>query len=113
MVSSDICKGGARYFLVLNIYLVLLGFLMHGSTKENYHCDERIDRIASYNGSFVLVIHGGAGTMERQHSTPEQRAAYRQALAQALNAVRLAEPFPSTIMHSDDRVGPRRFKTWR
>lgn len=32
----------------------------------------------------VLVIHGGAGTMSRQSSTPEQQAAFRLALVSAL-----------------------------
>jgi beta-aspartyl-peptidase (threonine type) len=35
---------------------------------------------------FVLVIHGGAGTMARERSTPEQRARYKAALADALKA---------------------------
>jgi L-asparaginase / beta-aspartyl-peptidase len=35
---------------------------------------------------FTLVIHGGAGTMARERSTPEQRAGYKAALAQALKA---------------------------
>ncbi|KAH0827436.1 nucleophile aminohydrolase [Lanmaoa asiatica] len=34
----------------------------------------------------VLVIHGGAGTMNREGSTPEQRAKYRAALTRALKA---------------------------
>jgi beta-aspartyl-peptidase (threonine type) len=34
----------------------------------------------------VLVIHGGAGTIERAQMTPEQDAAYRAALAEALLA---------------------------
>ena len=38
-------------------------------------------------GPYVLVIHGGAGTMSREGSTPEQRADYRAALAEALQAV--------------------------
>ncbi|KDR75398.1 hypothetical protein GALMADRAFT_249450 [Galerina marginata CBS 339.88] len=33
---------------------------------------------------YVLVIHGGAGTMTRTGSTPEQQAAYKAALSQAL-----------------------------
>ncbi|KAJ3518133.1 hypothetical protein NLJ89_g67 [Agrocybe chaxingu] len=33
---------------------------------------------------YVLVIHGGAGTMQRENSTPEQRSAYRSALAESL-----------------------------
>jgi len=35
---------------------------------------------------YVLVIHGGAGTMSRAKSTPEQQAAYKKALAQALRS---------------------------
>ena len=36
---------------------------------------------------YVLVIHGGAGTMSKEGSTPEQRADYKAALAEALRAV--------------------------
>lgn len=36
--------------------------------------------------SYVLVIHGGAGTMSKEGSTPEQRARYKAALAKALQA---------------------------
>ncbi|OAX40522.1 N-terminal nucleophile aminohydrolase [Rhizopogon vinicolor AM-OR11-026] len=36
--------------------------------------------------NYVLVIHGGAGTMSREGSTPEQRTAYRAALSRALKA---------------------------
>ncbi|KAF9222668.1 asparaginase [Gyrodon lividus] len=36
--------------------------------------------------NFVLVIHGGAGTMNREGSTPEKRALYRAALGRALKA---------------------------
>jgi hypothetical protein len=36
---------------------------------------------------YTLVIHGGAGTMRKEHSTPEQRVAYTNALSQALLAV--------------------------
>lgn len=38
----------------------------------------------SAESNYVLVIHGGAGTMIREGSTPEQRAAYRAALSRAL-----------------------------
>ena len=34
----------------------------------------------------VLVIHGGAGMMTRDGSTPEKRTQYRKALARALEA---------------------------
>ena len=35
---------------------------------------------------FVLVIHGGAGTMSRASSTPEKERAYHTALSAALQA---------------------------
>ncbi|KAI0700914.1 asparaginase [Cytidiella melzeri] len=38
----------------------------------------------SKTGQYVLVIHGGAGTMSRERSTPEQRAQYKAALSSAL-----------------------------
>ncbi|KAJ7078923.1 asparaginase [Mycena belliarum] len=38
------------------------------------------------NAHYVLVCHGGAGTMSRAGSTPEQRAAYQTALRTALKA---------------------------
>ncbi|KAG5734240.1 hypothetical protein E4T56_gene4698, partial [Termitomyces sp. T112] len=34
----------------------------------------------------VLVVHGGAGTMSKQGSTPAQRAAYKDGLRAALEA---------------------------
>jgi hypothetical protein len=36
---------------------------------------------------YTLVIHGGAGTITKEHTTPEQHAAYKRALSQALLAV--------------------------
>ena len=36
---------------------------------------------------YTLVIHGGAGTITKEHTTPEQHAAYKHALSQALLAV--------------------------
>ncbi|KAF7376525.1 hypothetical protein MSAN_00068500 [Mycena sanguinolenta] len=41
---------------------------------------------APANANYVLVCHGGAGTMSRAGSTPEQRAAYRTAISNALKA---------------------------
>ncbi|KAI0321185.1 asparaginase [Amylostereum chailletii] len=35
---------------------------------------------------YVLVVHGGAGTMSREGSTPEQQAQYKAALTRALYA---------------------------
>lgn len=37
-------------------------------------------------GRYTLVIHGGAGTMSKERSTPEQRAQYKAALSIALRA---------------------------
>ncbi|KAF8070289.1 asparaginase [Lyophyllum atratum] len=37
---------------------------------------------------YVLVIHGGAGTMSKEGSTPEQQAAYKASLSAALRAAR-------------------------
>lgn len=36
---------------------------------------------------YVLVVHGGAGIMSREGSTPAQRAAYKAGLCAALVAV--------------------------
>lgn len=41
---------------------------------------------ADHKHPYVLVIHGGAGTMSRDRSTPEQRATYKAALSKALQA---------------------------
>ncbi|KAJ7186682.1 asparaginase [Mycena filopes] len=41
---------------------------------------------APETGNYVLVCHGGAGTMSRAGSTPEQRAEYRAELRAALEA---------------------------
>lgn len=45
---------------------------------------ESLIRDISANSNYVLVIHGGAGTMNREDATPEQRAAYHTALKDAL-----------------------------
>ncbi|KAI0717697.1 asparaginase [Cerioporus squamosus] len=37
-------------------------------------------------GKFTLVIHGGAGTMDKSRSTPELRKQYKAALSRALRA---------------------------
>lgn len=42
--------------------------------------------LSSKDGNYVLVIHGGAGAMSRQGSTPEQQARYKAALGSALQA---------------------------
>ncbi|KAK0504903.1 asparaginase [Armillaria luteobubalina] len=42
--------------------------------------------ILDANSKFVLVVHGGAGTMSRANSTPEKEAAYHAGLRAALHA---------------------------
>ncbi|CDO77696.1 hypothetical protein BN946_scf184969.g47 [Trametes cinnabarina] len=44
------------------------------------------NRSSKTRHKFTLVIHGGAGTMDRSRSTPELRAQYKAALARALMA---------------------------
>ncbi|KZT19701.1 asparaginase [Neolentinus lepideus HHB14362 ss-1] len=41
-------------------------------------------RLPKKAGKYVLVIHGGAGTMDKSQSTPDQRARYKAALSTAL-----------------------------
>lgn len=43
-------------------------------------------RTSNSDNNFVLVVHGGAGTMNREDATPETRVSYRTALDQALKA---------------------------
>jgi L-asparaginase / beta-aspartyl-peptidase len=42
--------------------------------------------ISSKMGRYVLVIHGGAGTMSRNKSTPEKVSQYKHILSVALRA---------------------------
>ncbi|KAG2024074.1 L-asparaginase [Coprinopsis cinerea AmutBmut pab1-1] len=53
------------------------------SLDVNDHDGKQCLEVAS---GYVLVVHGGAGTMSKTGSTPEQRRAYRIALAEALKA---------------------------
>jgi hypothetical protein len=48
---------------------------------------EKLHLLESPPNPYVLVIHGGAGTMSKEGSTLEQRAAYKAALVEALQAV--------------------------
>ena len=41
---------------------------------------------AGKKSRYVLVIHGGAGTMSKEGASPEQRARYKAALSRALEA---------------------------
>lgn len=45
-----------------------------------------VDPLLSQKSNYTLVIHGGAGTMSRETSTPAQREAYRLVLRRALRA---------------------------
>ena len=40
--------------------------------------------VETQNTKYVMVIHGGAGTIEKQHMTPEKEQAYQAALKEAL-----------------------------
>ena len=60
-------------YLVIPLTLALGALLSHSSH-------------ASGSTDVVLVIHGGAGTIQRDQMTPERDKAYRAALAQALEA---------------------------
>jgi len=48
---------------------------------------EKHSSLHSPSGGYVLVIHGGAGTMSKKGSTFEQQAAYKTSLRAALEAV--------------------------
>lgn len=56
---------------LLSVWMVLLSWQMAAAQSAK---------------SYVLVIHGGAGTILRTSMTPEKEAAYRAALQQALEA---------------------------
>jgi beta-aspartyl-peptidase (threonine type) len=45
------------------------------------------------HSKYVLVIHGGAGIITRENSTPEQQANYRKALNKSLKAVSKDQTF--------------------
>ncbi|KAH0589315.1 hypothetical protein H2248_005077 [Termitomyces sp. 'cryptogamus'] len=54
----------------------------------------------------VLVVHGGAGTMSKQGSTPAQRAAYKDGLRAALEAVCLPCVLTRLLMSLTALQGP-------
>jgi beta-aspartyl-peptidase (threonine type) len=43
-------------------------------------------QISSKSGKYVLVVHGGAGTMSKDKSTPEREMQYKHMLSAALRA---------------------------
>ena len=59
----------------------------HASYCSYYMSQEKLLLLGSSPSPYVLVIHGGAGTMSKEGSTPEQRADYKAALVEALQAV--------------------------
>lgn len=54
--------------------LVLLGMIVFSSYAQSI----------PQNKKYVLVIHGGAGTIEKKYMTPEKEKAYKEALTKAL-----------------------------
>lgn len=58
--------------------------------SSSYTSQEKLPLVSTHpkkgEGKYVLVIHGGAGTMSREKSTPAQQAEYKAVLAQALRA---------------------------
>jgi hypothetical protein len=58
---------------------------------------EKLPLLPSPSPPHLLLIHGGAGTIEREKYTPEQQARYRAALCIALQAARI-------ILHLLDQV---------
>ncbi|GJJ12584.1 hypothetical protein Clacol_006827 [Clathrus columnatus] len=54
--------------------------------KQSFIDSDILSAPMNAKSKYVLVIHGGAGTMNRRDATPEQRIAYHTALRQALFA---------------------------
>ena len=59
-------------------------------TKDRISLNEKLPllTISSRKGKYALVIHGGAGTMSKDNSTPEKEAQYKYMLSAALRAGR-------------------------
>lgn len=62
---------------LLNLFIIL-SFVTAHAQNNNHKTDE--------NAKYVLVIHGGAGTILKSSMSPEKEKAYKQALQTALNA---------------------------
>ncbi|KAH6901069.1 asparaginase [Coprinopsis sp. MPI-PUGE-AT-0042] len=62
-----------------------MGRLEKSSYASSSTSDDSIIPINAAS-NYVLVIHGGAGTMSKEGSTPEQRLAYKTALGEALRS---------------------------
>lgn len=78
MNSNQNLRGGkSRFMLPILLLAVLLGSCKPGSSEE----EEKAER-----PEYMLVIHGGAGTIQRSEMTPIMDQAYRAALNSALDA---------------------------
>lgn len=61
---------------LLNLFIIL-SFVSAHAQNNNHSANE--------TGKYVLVIHGGAGTILKSQMSPEKEKAYQQALQTALN----------------------------
>ncbi len=67
-------------------FLGLLAILMFFSyCKEKQAVTPKTGNKAVAEKHFAIVIHGGAGTIQKENLTPEQETAYRKKLQEALN----------------------------
>lgn len=64
------------------IVIILCGFLMSGFLLAS--CDTPVSE--GQHTKYVMVIHGGAGTINKESMTPEKEQAYKEALTEALQA---------------------------
>ncbi|WP_181305801.1 isoaspartyl peptidase/L-asparaginase family protein [Rufibacter sp. XAAS-G3-1] len=76
------------HFTLKNSWWAALAFLLATSctSKTNNEQTSTGTTAASDTTKYVLVIHGGAGTILKKDMTPEKEAAYTAALTQALQA---------------------------
>lgn len=66
-----------------HLVCVLLGVVCSAAPA---HAKDKVDNKPTYSPTYSLVIHGGAGTILREHLTPETEASIRAALTRALLA---------------------------
>lgn len=59
-------------------------FCLVGAASAVLACTDQA--VKTDETKYVMVIHGGAGTIEKQHMTPEKEAAYTAALTEALQS---------------------------
>lgn len=67
------------------LFLFILFFSVKNGTAQN-------------QDSFVLVIHGGAGTIPKSSMTPEKEAAYKAGLTTALEKGLTISPLKYTVL---------------